>query len=220
MLLAIDTAGPWVSVCAGGGGAGFQSARRSTRLDHNETLALLLGEVLEKSGGPVIQAVAVDVGPGSFTGTRVGVAFAGGLAEGWGVPIVPVSAFVVAAELAPADAEEVIVAFPVVRDGWCRAHLVRDGAGWREISAAEVRLEAVRGGAAGVPLVVPWGDLPGAIVPPDDWNPAWQVLRCAERELTAPDVTGRSVQVRYMGPSQAERNFHARRDRSPRSSAN
>jgi tRNA threonylcarbamoyl adenosine modification protein YeaZ len=39
--------------------------------------------------GPQLTRVAVAVGPGSFTGLRVGVSFALGLAVGLGIPIVP-----------------------------------------------------------------------------------------------------------------------------------
>ncbi len=39
--------------------------------------------------GQTLTKVAVAVGPGSFTGLRVGVSYGLGLAIGWGIPIVP-----------------------------------------------------------------------------------------------------------------------------------
>ena len=41
------------------------------------------------AGGQTLTKVAVAVGPGSFTGLRVGVSFGLGLAMGLGVPIIP-----------------------------------------------------------------------------------------------------------------------------------
>lgn len=51
---------------------------------HAERLLPLIAEL---PGGGRAEAIWVDVGPGSFTGIRVGIAAARGLALGWGVPV-------------------------------------------------------------------------------------------------------------------------------------
>src|SRR4051812_15947201 len=51
---------------------------------HAERLLPLVEELL---GGRRPDAVLVDIGPGSFTGVRVGLAAAHGLRIGWGVPL-------------------------------------------------------------------------------------------------------------------------------------
>src|SRR6476469_9501247 len=51
---------------------------------HAERLLPMIGDLL---AGRVPDAILVDCGPGSFTGVRVGLAAAHGLAIGWKVPI-------------------------------------------------------------------------------------------------------------------------------------
>lgn len=61
----------------------------SDRRQGHETLPRLLG-LLEDAGAPLaaVTAVAVGIGPGSFTGLRVGMSLAKGLSLALGVPIV------------------------------------------------------------------------------------------------------------------------------------
>ena len=70
---------------------------------HSERLMPLLDQMLTESGieREAIDAVAVAVGPGSFTGLRIGVATARGLAQGLGIPAVPVCTLAALAEGVP-----------------------------------------------------------------------------------------------------------------------
>ena len=53
-----------------------------------------------------ISAIGVIVGPGSFTGIRIGIAYAKGLAMGLNIPVIPINAF----ELYLADTPDAFVA--------------------------------------------------------------------------------------------------------------
>ena len=62
-------------------------------MHHDAVLGDGVREWIKRNKWSSIDGVAVVVGPGGFTGLRVGVAFASGLAEALGVPVVPVSSY-------------------------------------------------------------------------------------------------------------------------------
>jgi tRNA threonylcarbamoyl adenosine modification protein YeaZ len=85
MLLAFDTS---TAVCTAalfdGAGACVSRADEQIGRGHSERLVPMIAELLE---GAKPERILVGVGPGSFTGLRVGIAAAHGLAIGWGAEL-------------------------------------------------------------------------------------------------------------------------------------
>lgn len=94
-LLAIDTALPAVSACVLESGALEPVASESEPMErgHAEALLPLVERVITASGGgfAALDRVAVTVGPGSFTGIRIGLAAARSIALASKIEIVGVS---------------------------------------------------------------------------------------------------------------------------------
>lgn len=91
-VLAIETSTEIASVAVMIDGRVTAERASEARARHGETLLPLLAEALAESGiaKADVDLVAVGLGPGSFTGTRVGVAIAKGLALGLDRPLVGV----------------------------------------------------------------------------------------------------------------------------------
>ena len=89
MILVINTSGA---------GLEFVLGAQHTRVDA-EKQSVALPTACEKfmhecgASWRDLTAVAVVVGPGSFTGIRLGIAYAKGLAMGLNIPVVPINAF-------------------------------------------------------------------------------------------------------------------------------
>lgn len=79
-ILVIDTATAACSVALLEGGAVTARAHETVGRGHAERLLPMIAEL---PGGGRTDHILVDVGPGSFTGIRVGIAAARGLAFGW-----------------------------------------------------------------------------------------------------------------------------------------
>jgi len=84
MLLAIDTASRACSAALIDGEAIVAERHELVGRGHAERLLPMIEELL---AGRRPDSLLVDCGPGSFTGVRVGLAAAHGLAIGWHVPI-------------------------------------------------------------------------------------------------------------------------------------
>ncbi len=92
MLLAIDTsAGTSVAVVHGASGVSVERSVNDTRR-HAEVIGELIGECLSAAGVDVAQlsGVAIGMGPGPFTGLRVGIAAATAFAIGADLPLLRV----------------------------------------------------------------------------------------------------------------------------------
>jgi tRNA threonylcarbamoyladenosine biosynthesis protein TsaB len=70
---------------------------------HAERLVPMIGDVLADADAKRADRILVDCGPGSFTGIRVGLAAARGLALAWGVPVSGFSALALIAVTAEED---------------------------------------------------------------------------------------------------------------------
>src|SRR5688572_28669723 len=77
-----------------------------------------------------LEEIYVSVGPGSFTGLRIGVTLAKTLAFASGVRIVAVSSVRVLVENAPAGAKHVIIVLDAKRDQIFTARFEREGDRW------------------------------------------------------------------------------------------
>ena len=95
LALGIDTAGPVVGLALWAAGSSAPLAHRSARAVRGADgiIATALSELLRiaDASPPGLRRVAVTVGPGAFTGLRVGVATALGLALSRDLPVVGIS---------------------------------------------------------------------------------------------------------------------------------
>jgi tRNA threonylcarbamoyladenosine biosynthesis protein TsaB len=92
-ILAIDTSSAWCSVA-------LSMADKAPLLRHeavssgaSQLVLPWIDELLAEANIPLasIDAIAIDVGPGAFTGVRLGLAVVQGLATGAQVPVIPVA---------------------------------------------------------------------------------------------------------------------------------
>ena len=92
-ILALETSAKSVSAAVTEDGAVLASAYQNTGLTHSRTLMPMVDAMLNNSGIPLsdIGLVAVAAGPGSFTGLRIGVSAAKGLAWTLDLPCCAVS---------------------------------------------------------------------------------------------------------------------------------
>jgi tRNA threonylcarbamoyladenosine biosynthesis protein TsaB len=110
-LLALETSVPTARVALLGEDGVVLARAEKTAARHSSNLLHLCDEVLGAAGARVadLGAIACGAGPGSFTGLRVGLAVAKGLALPTGLPLVLVSSLEALARDLEAPAEALVV---------------------------------------------------------------------------------------------------------------
>ena len=93
-ILVIDTSGPVCGTAVMDEERVYSEFTAQNRNTHSASLMPMAEAALEAAGAGLkdLGAVAAVTGPGSFTGVRIGIATAKGLAHGAGLPCIPVDA--------------------------------------------------------------------------------------------------------------------------------
>lgn len=170
-------------------------------LRHAESLLPTVERLLSETGTPknALDAVAVDVGPGSFTGVRIGVTTANGLGYALGIPVIAVDSLRVLYEPF-AGMPERVCAMIDARNGNCYAAVYENGLCVTE-PVAGVTAEVAAMQRQGTRYTGDTAWAPEKTYP-DAASLAAAAYKVWEREKPAPDAQARPL---YLRPSQAER---------------
>lgn len=113
-ILVIETATAACSVALIEQGQVIANTHEVVGRGHAERLIPMIADLPDQGRA---DSILVDVGPGSFTGVRVGIAAAHGLAIGWGVPVHGYSSLALLAAAAFANNPETMAMTSVLEGG-------------------------------------------------------------------------------------------------------
>ncbi len=140
MLLAFDTATRWMSLALHDGRQLWHEATWRTPNNHTIELTPAIRQALAQNGlSPGdLTAVAVSQGPGSFTGLRIGLGVAKGLAVAQGIGLVLIPTLEIVARGIPQSAHPLIAVLQAGRSRICAQRFAWTEAGWLPAEAAAI----------------------------------------------------------------------------------
>lgn len=206
ILLAVDTSSALATAALLLDGVCLLALEADGTKKHAETIAPLVDELLVKAGVSMeqIDRFAVDIGPGSFTGVRIGVSFVNAMAYALGKPVVPVDALFTL-YTACGEREKPVAALVDARNGNAYAALYQAGRTLIAPSAVET--------AAFLAQMPKDALLIGDTAEPKTFPRAEFAGRAA---LILADAAMASVEPLYLRSAQAERLREAKRGEQAR----
>lgn len=169
-ILAIETTGAYASVALTDGDKILAHVEGNDRFSHLQNLMPQVRDVMEQSGLSLddVTAIATSVGPGSFTGIRIGVSSTRALAQILQIPCVPVSSLEAlamrAADFAKVDVQitEDVVICPMLdarrSQVYAGAYRLVDGFPQEVVEAAPYTLEEFMNAVAEFDNILIMGD--------------------------------------------------------------
>lgn len=147
MLLAIDTATRYMSLALHDGRTLIAEQSWRTGKRQNTLLAPAIRQIMEVCGVDMrdLTALAVAIGPGSYTGLRIGISLAKGMATAAGLPLIGISTLDILA-----------VAQPFQSTRYSLITVVQAGRG--RIIAGQYRVKKGRWLAEGEPTITTWDE--------------------------------------------------------------
>ncbi|MGJ0390737.1 tRNA (adenosine(37)-N6)-threonylcarbamoyltransferase complex dimerization subunit type 1 TsaB [Microbacterium sp. CGR1] len=115
MILAVDTSLGTAVALIDDDGTRRSDASAADPLGHAEVIGDLLVRAISETGSGEIGQVVAGMGPGPFTGLRIGIAAARAFALGRGIPVIPVPSHLAAA-LTAIERDAVTGPFAIVTD--------------------------------------------------------------------------------------------------------
>lgn len=139
MLLAVETTAAVATVALLRDGVLIAEREADSSKKHAETLLPLIDAILEENDVTIteIDVFAVDVGPGSFTGVRIGVSLVNALAFATGKQVIPVDSLETLA-LSAGETSHPVAAMIDARNGNAYAALYQAGVALIDPCAIEI----------------------------------------------------------------------------------
>lgn len=140
MIIAIDTSTEWIGLAIYDGVQVLAESIWRSKNYHTVELVPAISELLARAqiGREQITAVAVATGPGSFTGLRIGMAAAKGIAVALNVPLVGVPSLEILASAQPGMRRPMIALLKVGRGRFAYARYLWKKDKWERQGEIEV----------------------------------------------------------------------------------